>query len=143
MIKIPMQLSRSPYLLIAVSFLTANLAFADQGKGASAQETAQPILPGNSYFHTHDVTRLNLPKDRLPPPGECRVWYRDRSAGQQLAPMKCNAELPRGAWLIRHPQEAPDIVVVTVFKPRFPGVVRAIGEFSMASGTLVRVLKDK
>jgi hypothetical protein len=30
-------------------------------------------------------------RGELPPPGQCRIWYPDRAARQQLPPMSCRA----------------------------------------------------
>lgn len=35
------------------------------------------------------VRSQGIPFGRLPPPGECRVWYHDRPAGQQPPPTSC------------------------------------------------------
>jgi hypothetical protein len=51
--------------------------------------------------------------------------------------------VPGGAWLIQHPQDTPQSVQVTVFEPRRPGVIRAVGEFNIGSGALIRVVIDK
>lgn len=42
-----------------------------------------------------------VPPGHYPPPGSCRVWYRDRSPGHQPPPGSCNVRVPRGAVLIR------------------------------------------
>ena len=33
--------------------------------------------------------RYAIPRGHMPPPGECRVWFYDRPAGQQTPPTGC------------------------------------------------------
>lgn len=45
----------------------------------------------------------SIPEGHMPPPGECRIWYPDRSPGQQPPPGKCEKlqyRVPPGAYLI-------------------------------------------
>lgn len=55
---------------------------------------------GGGYY----APDAGIPEGHLPPPGECRIWYHDRSPGHQPPPGSC-AELryhvPPGASLIR------------------------------------------
>lgn len=142
---------KSPQLFaIAVAVLAAGPVAADEGKdesGKDAQprhEARQPSSRhGASYFHEYGYTRLDIPEGQYPAPGECRIWYPERPAGQQPPPVKCGAAVPAGAWLIQHPHDMPDHVQVTVYEPRRPGVIRAVGEFDIGSGVLVRVALDK
>lgn len=95
---------------------------------------------GRSWFHEHGYEELDIPPGHYPPPGECRVWYPDRPPGHQPPPGSCHARVPRGAWLIRHPEDAPDHVHVVVYEPDRPGQVLVTGEFDIDSGTFVRVV---
>jgi hypothetical protein len=97
---------------------------------------------GGSYFHEHGYSRLNIPPGHYPPPGKCRAWYPDRPPGQQPPPGDCRS-VPPGAWLLRHPQDRPGHVHVTVFEPRRPGTVLVVGEFEIASGAFMRVVLQK
>lgn len=104
----------------------------------------RPRQSNSSYFHENGYTELDIPRGHYPPPGECRIWYPDRPAGHQPPPVRCGSPVPAGAWLIQHPHNLPrEHVQVTVFEPRRPGVIRAVGEFNIGSGTLVRVVLDK
>lgn len=103
----------------------------------------QPQHRNGSYFHEHGYTRLDIPKGHYPPPGECRLWYPDRPPGQQLPPFRCDGAVPPGAWLIEHPRDVPNQVHVKVYERSRPGVIRAIGEFEIGSGVLVRVVLDR
>lgn len=94
-----------------------------------------------SYFHEHGYTRLDIPPGHYPPRGECRLWYPERPAGRQPPPGKCG-QAPPGAWLIRHPEDRPGHVYVTVYEPRRPGDILVVGEFEIASGAFVRIVLE-
>lgn len=131
--------------------LAAGLSSADEGKDESGkggqyreERSHRSYGAGDSYFHERGYTRLDISKGHYPSPGECRVWYPDRPPGQQPPPVRCGSGAPAGAWLIEHPQDLPpDHVQVTVYEPHRPGVVRAVGEFDIGSGLLVRVVLEK
>jgi hypothetical protein len=137
---------------IAVSALFAiTPAFSDEGKDESGKGREQrhfsPKQHGSNdnratYFQRHGYTRLNIPAGHYPPPGECRIWFPDRSPGQQPPPGNCN-QVPPGAWVIRHPQDNPGNVHVTVYEPQRPGIIHVVGEFEIGSGVFVRVLLDR
>ena len=45
-----------------------------------------------------------IPPGHMPPPGECRIWYRDLPPGQQPPPGKCDElkhRVPPNAILVR------------------------------------------
>ncbi len=42
-----------------------------------------------------------IPAGQYPPPGSCRVWFFDRSPGDQPPPTSCDVRVPSGAVLIR------------------------------------------
>lgn len=134
-----------PAVLVLVGFATV---FADEGKDESGKGKGRKSSSAerqgkkngqDTYFHRHGYTRLNIPAGHYPPPGECRIWYPDRPAGQQPPPTGCS-QVPPGAWVIRHPQDNPDHVHVTVFDPQRPGAVLVVGEFNIGSGVFVRVV---
>lgn len=136
--------------LLALAALASGPAAADEGKDESGKGYREHhVAPREgsgqqgSYFHEHGYTQVDIPKGHYPPPGECRLWYPERPAGQQPPPFKCGDAVPPGAWLIHHPRELQDRVHVTVYEPQRPGVVRAVGEFRIGSGTLVRVVLDR
>ena len=57
--------------------------------------------------------------------------------------MKCDrarAEVPPGAWIIRHPDDDPEHVHVAVYDERRPGSILVIGQFKIATGVFVRVV---
>ncbi len=136
------------FMAAIISISVAPVLTADEGKDESGKQTqsrdnySHRNLPGNSYFHEHGYTRLDIPEGHYPPPGECRIWYPDRPAGQQPPPFKCGSAVPAGAWYIQHQDGAQDVVEVTVYEPGHPGVIRAIGEFNIGSGVLIRVVLD-
>ena len=98
-------------LLASMLTLAASAASADPGKDESGNH---PYRDGRYY---HDGDRYDrrdrhdgydrddrsygdrrdrdrrysrrIPAGHLPPPGSCRVWFRDRPAGHQPPPMSC------------------------------------------------------
>ncbi|MBU0908873.1 MAG: hypothetical protein KKA54_08120 [Proteobacteria bacterium] len=134
--------------------LIASPLFADEGKdesgkGKEGKQYSEKSYRdhqggGESYFHQHGYDRLNIPKGHYPPPGECRIWFPNRPAGQQPPPIKCGEPVPPGAWLIQHPNDIPrEHVTVTVYEPQRPGIIHAVGEFDIGSGMFIRVILDK
>lgn len=116
----------------------------NEGKKYSEKQYRENKGDGKSYFHEHGYTRLNIPRGHYPPPGECRIWFPDRSPGQQPPPVKCGDPVPAGAWLIQHPSDIPsDHVTVSVYEPQSPGVIQAVGEFEIGSGIFVRDVFNK
>jgi hypothetical protein len=85
--------------------------------------------------------RARVPPGHYPPPGKCRLGYPERPPGHQPPPGNCYP-VPRGAWVVRHPQKHPGRVQITVYEPRRPGKVISIGEFESNSGALLRVLLE-
>jgi len=60
--------------------------------------------------------------------------------------MKCDrarAEVPRGAWVIRHPDDDPEHVHVVVYDDRRPGNILVVGQFKIATGVFVRVVVNR
>jgi hypothetical protein len=54
--------------------------------------------------HGVQARPISVPEGHLPPPGECRIWFPDRAAGQQPPPGDCaelRQRLPANARLIR------------------------------------------
>jgi len=111
----------------------------ESGKGKDYKEKYD-YADRNTYFQRHGYTQLNIPPGHYPPPGECRIWYPDRPAGQQPPPTGCN-NVPPGAWVITHPKDRPGYAHVTVFDPHRPGSVYVEGEFNIGSGTFMRVIQ--
>jgi hypothetical protein len=92
-----------------------------------------------SYFHQHGYTRI--PNGHLPPPGECRIWYPDRPAGQQPPPFRCGQGRPAvqpGGWMLS-PGPQPGEVQAVVYDVRRPGVVIDVAIFDARTGTMLRV----
>lgn len=143
-------------LCAAALFCVVGIAGADEGKDESGKGRGEDRYysergrkdkrhrnneGGGSYFHEHGYTHLDIPPGHYPPPGECRIWYPERPAGHQPPPGKCSP-VPPGAWVIRHPQDHPGHVHVTVYEPRRPGTILVIGEFEIASGAFVRIVLE-
>ena len=53
-----------------------------------------------------------IPVGHMPPPGSCRIWHPDRSAGHQPPSGGCDelrGRVPAGAWLLYRPTEQPTV----------------------------------
>lgn len=152
-------IKRTAMMTLACLLALGTRAFADEGKDESGkgkqrhddyrqrQEEHKQRREGwkereehSSYFHQHGLTRI--PNGHLPPPGECRIWYPDRPAGQQPPPFKCGAARGRvesGGWLIS-PGPRPQEVEVAVYDVRRPGIVIDVGIFDARTGSMIRVI---
>ncbi|MFP8967882.1 hypothetical protein ACKC9G_14985 [Pokkaliibacter sp. CJK22405] len=108
-----------------------------QGNQGHAKEVshAKPDQK-NSYFHQHGYTKLDIPKSAYPPPGQCRVWYPGRAESKQPGFSNCNAKVPAGAWMMRHPSNNSDITISVYGQSG----ISAQGVFSLDNGTLLQVL---
>lgn len=140
-------------LVFAVCCLIASVSLADEGKDESGKGKKRPPEAQDkrgdeqgSYFHQHGYTRLDIPKGHYPSPGECRIWYPDRPAGQQPPPVKCSqlkGQVPPGAWLIQHPDNDPKHVNISVYDKQRPGSIVITGEFEIDTGKFIRELRKR
>ena len=142
---------RSALTTIACLVLLGAGAHADEGKDESgkgkqryedrsgrAERHERESNP--SYFHRQRQTRI--PNGHLPPPGECRIWYPNRPAGQQAPPFKCGQSPGRvepGGWLFSPGPQGQEIEV-SVYDERRPGIVIDVGIFDARTGSLIRVI---
>jgi hypothetical protein len=81
---------------------------------------------------------LGIPEGHLPPPGECRVWYPGRPAGQQPPPTSCaEAEevAPPSTWILYRPPEDRRVVHTRVVDPVRRGVIIRIDLYDAERGT--------
>ena len=81
---------------------------------------------------------LGIPPGHLPPPGECRLWYRGRPPGHQPPPGRCSrieAEAPAGAWVLYRPSRDRKVVHARVIDSRRPGVVVVVRVYDAQRGT--------
>lgn len=127
-------------------------AFADEGKdesgkgkdkGKQASGDPKGYDANSSYFHRTGNSRI--PNGHLPPPGECRIWYPDRPAGQQPPPFKCGQARGRvepGGWYMT-PGSRPQEVEVSVYDPQRPGIVIDVGIFDARTGAMIRIVGAK
>jgi hypothetical protein len=147
-----MQVTKLITLFVVPTICWIGSAFADSGKNESGKGKREHLaveirdVGRDSYFHRRGYTRLQIPKGHYPPPGECRIWYPDRPAGHQPPPGNCRSlrvQVPPGAWLIRHPDDDPEHVHISVYDDRRPGVVSVIGQFKIGTGVFVRVVVDR
>lgn len=68
--------------------------------GCVAYGEGYPYGDRDRHYHYDS----GVPSGHQPPPGECRIWYPDRSAGQQPPPGPCGElryQVPPGARLIK------------------------------------------
>lgn len=59
----------------------------------------------NDDYYERGRNHYGVPPGHMPPPGSCRIWYRDKPAGQQPPPGDCRDlknRVPRGAILLRN-----------------------------------------
>lgn len=91
-----------------------------------------------SYFEEHPSARI--PKGLLPASTACRIWYPERPARLQPAPMRCDLASGRvepTGWLIA-PGARPGELHVTVFDDWHPGRVAGTATFDARTGELLR-----
>lgn len=108
-------------------------------RGERSERSDRDHRDGNSHFHRQGQTRI--PNGHLPPPGECRVWYPNRPAGQQPPPFKCGKSPGRvepGGWVFS-PGPSRQEIEVSVYDERRPGIVIDVGIFDARTGSLLRV----
>jgi hypothetical protein len=61
------------------------------------------IHDGGGGSRDYPQESINIPPGHMPPPGECRIWFRGRPPGQQPPPGPCNKlryEVPPDAVLV-------------------------------------------
>lgn len=142
--------------LIVVTCSWPVMGAVEQGRGASKKAARASVAhekhdddrkdDNASYFKRHGHEKLHIPPGHYPPPGQCRIWHPGRPPGHQPPPTSCErarAQVPRGAWVIRHPADDPDHVHVTVYDDRRPGSILVVGQFKIADGIFVRVVVDR
>ena len=62
------------------------------------------VASSPQHHPPHREDHYGIPKGHMPPPGECRIWFRDRPPGQQPPPGDCydlEQVVPRDAILVR------------------------------------------
>jgi hypothetical protein len=63
---------------------------------------------------------LSIAEKDLPPPGKCRIWYRDEPPAKQPAPGNCKTlfrEVPEGVWLLSRTYDNPERIRVMIREP--------------------------
>ena len=93
------------------------------------------------WFHDNGYSRLSIPVNYYPGPGQCRFWYPGQPYSRQPAARRNCGAAPRGAWLIRQPRHDARHVHVIVNEPWRSGP-QLIGEFEIGSGMFIRLLSD-
>jgi hypothetical protein len=81
---------------------------------------------------------LGIPEVQLPAPGECRVWYPGRPAGQQPPPQSCGEaerDAPAGTWVLYHPEDDERVVHRRVIDPARQGVILRVDIYDAERGT--------
>jgi hypothetical protein len=69
-------------------------------------------VPQRSFPRKVPRILKDVPQQQFPRPGECRIWYPNRSLGEQPPPMKCEAligiMLKEGAFILTYGGKAYD-----------------------------------
>jgi hypothetical protein len=151
-----MKMSSIIKIALALIPCCSTSVMADEGKDESGKGRQRKIEHRQndgqgSYFQRHGYGRLNIPEGHYPSPGECRIWFPDRPAGQQKPPgnyHELERRVPPGAWLIHHPEDDPGHLQVAVCDEYSPdehrrSEIRAVGEFEIGSGKFVRVILNR
>jgi len=121
-----------PWLLVAGSLML--------GSCAPVVVNNQPEDSEPEYLGISLSSSLDIPPGFLPPPGECRIWNREKPAVQQQPPGSCDRlvhQVPTGAWLITRPKDDPENVQVSVYDDYQQGVVILIRMFEAATGRFI------
>jgi hypothetical protein len=87
---------------------------------------------------TDDKSPLRIPLAQLPTAGNCRVWYPDRSLGQQPPAESCaqaEAAATGENWILYRPREDPRLVHVRILDPDQAGAVLRVRVYDAARGT--------
>lgn len=92
----------------------------------------------DSYFNLHNL--MVLPKDRVPPHGQCAVWYPGKSASEQPAFSACSADISvaPGGVLISGARDV-SALDVTVYDATTPGLVIGRATYGTRSASIQRV----
>jgi hypothetical protein len=98
-------------------------------------------VPASSLPDTLSQTTVpvGIPREYIPPPGNCRIWHPDRSPEEQPAPERCLEiyDIPVGTRLI-FGGAMIKTYRIEEYDPERPGVVTFINYFELESGRFLR-----
>ncbi|MFW6040010.1 MAG: hypothetical protein ACOC9N_02925 [Gemmatimonadota bacterium] len=124
---------RASCLLVGLVALVALACGSARDPGADAAP-ADGAVPAESGF--------NIPRDFLPPPGQCRIWEPGEPADEQKAryPVgRCSQlreAIPEGAWLVYRPTDDSTYVRVWLYGSEQEVLQQRI--YDIETGELVR-----
>jgi hypothetical protein len=92
----------------------------DEGGQEEKTEGSRPRAPEDDDEQRDDPSHddgdpsevRGIPVGQMPPPGSCRIWYPDRSAGHQPPSASCDelrGHVPDDAWLLYRPTAEPRV----------------------------------
>ena len=88
---------------------------------------------------TQQADPVGIPREFIPKPGNCRVWFPDRSPNEQPQPERCLEipEVPAGAWVV-YGGAVIKTYRIEEYDPDNEGVVTYINYFGIESGRFLR-----
>lgn len=100
--------------------------------------TSVPVNPLHEAVSQTTVP-VGIPREFIPPPGNCRIWYPDRSPDEQPQPERCLEifDVPVGARVV-YGGAMIKTYRVEEYDPLKPGVVNYINYFELESGRFLR-----
>jgi hypothetical protein len=103
-----------------------------------------PSVPVSTLPETvfQTAVPVGIPREYIPPPGKCRVWYHDRAPDEQPAQERCLEiyDVPAGARLV-YGGARIKTYRIEEYDPQSPGVVNFINYFELESGRFLRRVK--
>ena len=100
--------------------------------------TRAPVTPPPETILEQTVP-AGIPHEYIPPPGNCRIWYPDRSPEEQPAPERCLEiyDVPAGVRLV-YGGAMIKTYRIEEYDPERTGVVTFINYFELESGRFLR-----
>ena len=127
-------------LLIAVVVMPGCAAFTFEARGTDT--VPEPAAEKRVWNSAPDP--IGIPPGHFPPRGQCRVWHPGSPPGHQPALGSCSVVergVGLGDWLLYRPTDEKEVVRVSVFDTRTPGVRIAVRVYDHRTGRLLRELQ--
>ena len=105
---------------------------------STSQTTLPPVDPAAGNVSATKMP-VGIPREYIPPPGNCRVWYPDKTFDEQPPPERCLEilEVPAGAKLV-YGGAVIKTYRIEEYVPETPGVVKYVNYFELESGRFLR-----